>query len=159
DIVTTIRLNKAVSQARQAAEADHEKAKGGEGLAGLAQASGVSHASVGPVARTEPIPGVGRVPDLTRVLFSTEPNQIGEVVETDTSAFVVRVVEKIPARIPGRAEIREQVMPEARRDEASKKAKERATAVLAKLQAGGDLAAVAAAEGLQVKETEAFRRL
>src|SRR5262249_1401585 len=62
EIVTTLRLNKAVVRARQAAEADHEKAGNGEALASLAQASGGVHASVGPVARTEPVPGAGRVP-------------------------------------------------------------------------------------------------
>lgn len=159
DIETTLRLNKAVSLARQAAEDDHEKARDGQALATLAQASGGTHADIGPVARSEPVPGVGRVPDLMRVLFSTDAEQVGDVVETDTNAYVVRVVEKIPSRIPDLGQIRDKVTTDARRDAASKKAKERAAAVLAKVQGGADLASAAAADNLEVKETEAFRRL
>jgi len=159
EITTTIRLSKAVTLTRQAAEADHEKAASGEALPALAQASGGAHAAVGPVARTEPIPGIGRVPDLSRVLFATGVDQLGEVVETDTNSYLVKVVEKIPARIPELGEIKDRVMAQARHEEASKKAKERAAEVLSKLQSGSDLAAAAAAEKLEIKDTESFRRL
>lgn len=159
EIRITIRGNKAVTQARNAAQADHDKAKEGASLATLAPASGGAYATVGPVARTEPIPGAGRVPELMRELFSAEANQIGNVVETETNAYLVQVQEKIPARVPELAAIRPQVLEEAKRDAASKKAKEQAAAVLAKVQSGTPLAAAAAEQHVEVKDTESFRRL
>jgi peptidyl-prolyl cis-trans isomerase D len=159
EIQVTLRGNKAIGEARRAGEEGHEKAKEGQGLAAAAQASGGAYASVGPLTRGEPIPGAGRVPELVRELFSAEVGQLGNVVETDTNTYVVQVMEKIPARIPELNEIRDQVRTEARRDVASKKAKERAGALLAKLQGGESLEAAAAADSLQVKETETFRRL
>lgn len=154
-----VRLNKAVVEARRAAQEDHAKAVAGGDFGELASASGGTVRSVGPIARTDALPDLGRVPELTRALFAATPQSVGDVVETESDAYFFRVVEKLPARVPALSEIGDRVTAETRRDLAAKRAVERAGALLAKLQETKDIAAVAAAEGLEVRETEAFRRL
>jgi len=157
EIQISLRETKAVAEARRAARADHEKAVNGEALAALAGASGATRTEVGPLARTDALPGAGRVPALTREMFLLEAGQLGDLVETERDTYMVRVTEKVPSRLPDLAEVRDRVAAEARREEATKKARERATAVLAKLRENAEIAA--AAEGLEVRESEPFRRL
>jgi peptidyl-prolyl cis-trans isomerase D len=99
------------------------------------------------------------VQELLRAMFNADLNQVAEPIETDSNSYLFRVVEKIPSQIPPLSDIRDQVVAAARRDLAEKKAKEEAAALLTKLQAGEDLAAVAAAQNLSVQETDTFRRL
>lgn len=159
EIELTMRENRAAEAALAAARAAHEKVRGGAPLAEVAAESRGRHAAVGPLARGDSVPGVGRAPELLREMFSTDPGMVGALVETDRDAYVVQVVEKLPSRVPELAEIRDQVAAAAREEQAARVARERAEALVARLQEKADLDALAAEESLAVEKSEPFRRL
>jgi peptidyl-prolyl cis-trans isomerase D len=159
EIELAVREKRASEAALSAARAAHEQARAGQALSDLAAATKGRLATVGPLARGDSVPGIGRAPELMRELFATEVGQIGTLVETGREAYVVQVVEKLPSRLPELDEIREEIVAETRRSQASKQAQERAGEILARLGEKADLEAIAAAEELPVEASEPFRRL
>jgi peptidyl-prolyl cis-trans isomerase D len=157
DIVAALTKDKSRDLARTQAEGDQAKAAGGETLANLAQADGLSVATPAPFARGETITGIGMVPDLTKAALAANSGDVGPVVETPTGYVVFRVSEKLPSHVPPLAEIHEHVEQAARNEQAESLAKKKADELLPELQKS-DIDAVAKANKLKVEETGPFTR-
>ncbi len=154
-----LRREKASALRRERAGADGRRAAEGESLGALAVAAGLRLEAIGPLARGDPIPGVDRQAEVAEELFALSEGEAGDVVDGPDASYLLRVVEKIPARIPPFEEVRERVVEAARKERASDRARERAKALLEQLKQTRDIDAVAAGAGLRVEETEPFRRV
>ena len=79
----------------------------------------------GPLSRADEIKGVGRCPRLLEVAFSLAPGEISPMVEDGGRFFVLKLLERIPSRIPSLEEVRDEV----RRRVVQQKAISRARAI------------------------------
>ncbi len=155
-IVDTLKQQQSRDLAHAAANRAHTKASGGEALATVASADGLTVATPAPVAETETIPGIDRAP-LLSAAFSVTAGEVGPVVDAPQGFFVFRVTEKIAAHVPPLADIRAPVESAARTERATALAKAKAEALFPQVQKDG-LDAVAQAEKLKTEETGAFTR-
>lgn len=157
-ITDTLTQEKARDLARTRAEADRAKAAGGETLANLAQAAGLSIATPAPFAQEDVIIDLGREPELSKAAFAAAAGDVGPVVEVSKGPTVFRVAERMPAHVPELAAIRERVESAVRHERAQALAKSTAESILAELQKTPDIDAAAQAHQLTVEETGAFAR-
>ena len=167
-IADKLKQEKARELARARAEADRAKVTGGEKLADVAQASGLSVATPAPLARTDVIAGLGRNPELSAAAFEAAAGEVGPVMNTANGAIVFRVVEKLPAHVPELSAIRDRVETAVRNEGAQALAKTAAESMLTELQKTPDIDAVAKtfdakadtakAHGAKVEETGGFTR-
>jgi peptidyl-prolyl cis-trans isomerase D len=156
-IVTALTAEQSRDLARTRVEAAQAKAAGGEALANLAQADGLSVVTPAPFARTEAITGIGMNPDLAKAALAANSGDVGVATDATKGFVLYRVVEKLPSHVPPLAEIRQHVEEAARNDQAETLAKKKAEELLPELQKSG-IDAVAAANKLKVEETGAFSR-
>jgi len=156
-ILATLKQEKARELAQAQAEADRAKVAGGQSMAAVAQAAGLSVAAPAPFAQAEVIVGLGRNPTLEQAAFAGKAGDVGAVVDTPQGACLYRVLEKIDAHIPQLADVRPKVEEKLKNEKAAGLAKAKADALLAAAQKG-DLQAVATAENLKVEETGGFAR-
>ena len=167
-IADKLKQEKARDLARVRAAADRGKVTGGEKLADVAQASGLSVATPAPFARTDVIAGLGRNPELSNAAFAAAAGEVGPVIDTANGSIVFRVVEKLPAHVPELSAIRDRVETAVRNEHAEALAKTAAEAMLAELQKTPDIDAVAKtseakadtakAHDAKVEETGTFTR-
>ncbi len=157
-IVEKLRQQKARDLARARAAADRAKASGGESLANIAQAAGLSVSAPAPFSQTDAIAGLGRSPELAKAAFAANAGDIGPVVDVASGSLLFRVAEKLPAHVPDLAAIRDRVESAARTERAQALAKGAAESALADLQKGTDLDSVAKAHNAKVEETGPFSR-
>ena len=167
-IADKLKQEKARDLARVRAAADRGKVTGGEKLADVAQASGLSVATPAPFARTDVIAGLGRNPELSNAAFAAAAGEVGPVIDTANGSIVFRVVEKLPAHVPELSAIRDRVETAVRNERAEALAKTAAEAMLAELQKTPDIDAVAKtseakadtakAHDAKVEETGTFTR-
>jgi peptidyl-prolyl cis-trans isomerase D len=142
-ITDKLKQEKARELAQARAEADRAKVAGGEKLADVAQASGLSVATPAPFARADVIAGLGRNPDLSDAAFKAAAGEVGPVTDTKNGCILFRVVEKLPAHVPELSAIRDRVETAVRNERAQALAKAAAETMLAELQKTPDIDAVA----------------
>jgi len=157
EIVAALKQTGAKDLARAHADADRGKAGGGEALAGIAQAAGLSVSTPAPFGQSEPIAGLGPNPALARAALAAHPAEVGAVVEVPQGFVVFRLTERIDAHVPALDEIRARVEEKLRTERAQAVAKSTAEAAVADLQKS-DLDTVAKADNLKVEETGPFTR-
>lgn len=73
------------------------RASGAGGLSQAATALGLEAHTTEPFARADQVPGVGRSNAFVRAAFQLQPGQLSEVVTLPRGAYLIRLVEKIPA--------------------------------------------------------------
>ena len=156
-LVTTLTTEKAMEQARTAADADRRQAAGGAPLATLAQARGLTVATPSPFARGEAVQPLGSNPDFAKAVFAAAKGEVGPVVDSPGGAVVFRVVDLFPAHVPALTEIRDRVDTALRTERATELAKAKAQALLPAAQQNG-IDAVAQAEQRPVSDTGPFAR-
>jgi len=106
-----------------------------------------------------PVAGLPSLNEFLPVLNRTavgESSTLSETLEGDY--FIIRVDGETPAEKKPLAEVRDQVAEMWRAQEQARLAQEKATALADKVKAGETLAAVAEAEGLDLRQTEAVTR-
>jgi len=157
-IVSVLTQEKARALASDHADAARTKVAGGEALAAVAEASGLSVAAPPPFGQNEAIVGLGRNADITKAAFAATAGDVGPVIETPKGFVVFRVAERLPSHVPDLTAIRDRVELAARNERAAALAKSAADAALAELQKHPDLDAVARAQQLTVEQTGAFSR-
>lgn len=157
------------SLAREQAEADRERAfnerastlmdavlENPGSLAPAANAVGLPVQKLGPFAR-DGADGIAANAAVRRAAFSDALIQDGTVsdpIELAPNHNVwIRVVAHTPERVQPLAQVRDRVIAAVRADRARKAATKRADALLARLEAGESLAALAAAEALPAPQT------
>jgi len=123
-------------------------------LEAAAALAGKAIERVGPVVRGERS-GFAALPEIQRAAFSESLIQDGTVSDPielgPQHLALIRVVEHTPERALTVEEAREQVIADLRHDRSTRKARERADALLARLQEGTDLKALAAEAKVQLQ--------
>jgi peptidyl-prolyl cis-trans isomerase D len=152
-IVDAIKLERARELALQAVEKAHDRLLDRVDFTTVANDAHVDVQTPPPFAATETIAGLGGDSDLLKVIFETPTGEIGDIVSVDNGYLIFRVVERIDSAVPELTAIRNTVDRAARNDRARQLAKERAEALLKRLQETKDIDALAAAENLEVEET------
>jgi len=109
------------------------------------------------VGRSEPLPGVGRNRELEEALFTLATGGVSTPVKTGPGYLLAKVVQQLPAGVPPLPEIRASVVEAIKRERAERQALDRARALRDKVK-GGDLAALARAEGFTAGELGYFSR-
>lgn len=153
-IAGKLEQGKARELARARAEADRAKVTGGEALAGVAQAAGLSVATPAPFAQTEVIAGLGRSPELSTAAFAAAAGEVGPVVDAPNGFIVFRVAEKLAAHVPELSAIRDRVETAVRNERAQALAKSTAETMLSELQKNPDIDAVAKAYNAETHSAE-----
>jgi peptidyl-prolyl cis-trans isomerase D len=95
---------------------------------------------------------------LRAAAFSLTPGQTGRVVETESGAYLVRVIERKDAHVPEFAEVASDVKEIIAEEKAGKEAEARAKALLERAKKGEDLAVMARAEKLKMEQSGYFAR-
>jgi peptidyl-prolyl cis-trans isomerase D len=158
-IVDAIKQARAKDVAAERAGADRDQVVTGKAtLESAGQAAGIAVEKPEPFARTELIAGIGREMKVIDAAFAASPDTVADVIETPTAFYVVRVVEKLPSRIPELGEARDDVVKAYRKQQSEALAKKKAEDLLEPLKQQGNLAAFASANQLTVEETGGFTR-
>jgi peptidyl-prolyl cis-trans isomerase D len=110
------------------------------------------------IARGDPLPGVERDPGLEETIFTLAVGGISAPVKTPGGLVVVKAVQEIPAGVPPLGEIKPKVIEAIKRDRAEAMAMERAKALVAALDKGGDFVATAKTAGFTTGEFPLFSR-
>jgi peptidyl-prolyl cis-trans isomerase D len=149
---------RARERAREQAHTDRAKVQAGASLGEVAQATGLTVVDTPLVGRDETIPNLGRQPQLIEAAFALAPQQVSEPVAVEDTWYLVLPHEKVPSIIPEFSSIAEAVERRYKGEQAEQLAKEKAEALLARVQETKDLVAVAEQEQLTVEETDPFTR-
>lgn len=130
-------------------------------LAAAAEQANLQVQTLGPFARGEGT-GVAAIPAVARAAFSEsliQDGTVGDPIEVSPERSVLlRVVEHTPERALTVNEAREQVIAAIRADRTAKRANEAADAVVARVEGGEALAAVATERGLELQSIPGIPR-
>jgi peptidyl-prolyl cis-trans isomerase D len=110
------------------------------------------------VGRGEPIPGIERDSGIEETLFSLALGGVSAPMRTRDGYVVVKAMEQFPAGVPALADIKPLVIDAIKRERAEVLATERAKALVASLDKGGDFLAAAKAAGFSTGEIPLFSR-
>lgn len=139
----------------------NETLKNPTALAPAAAATGLPLQKVGPFSRDQP-QGIATVPAVLRAAFSdtlVQDGTISDPIEIAPShSVVIRVAQHTPEQALPLDKARDAVVLAIRADRQEKAAQAAADALVARVQKGESLAAVAAADGLQFNELPGLRR-
>ena len=147
--------------ARDAVDADREKARTGTALEDLAGARGLKVTTTPSVSRGQPIPDVSS-PALLTTALGLEACAVEEVVGTEPPYYLVKVTEKTPSDIQPLDQARAQIVETLRATKAREAARAVADEILAAAKSGtpsvASLTAAAQAKGYTLDETGPFTR-
>lgn len=139
----------------------NETLKNPTALAPAAAATGLPLQKVGPFSRDQP-QGIATVPAVLRAAFSdtlVQDGTISDPIEIAPShSVVIRVAQHTPEQALPLDKARDAVVLAIRADRQEKAAQAAADALVARVQKGESLAAVAASDGLQFNELPGLRR-
>jgi peptidyl-prolyl cis-trans isomerase D len=102
--------------------------------------------------------GVGRDPRLDESIWALAVGGVSSPVKTAGGYVIVKVEGQLPAGVPPLADIKDQVMEAIKRERGEALATDRAQALVATLEKGGDFAATARADGFTTGEVGFFSR-
>ncbi|MEK7878666.1 MAG: peptidylprolyl isomerase, partial [candidate division NC10 bacterium] len=105
------------------------------------------------LARGEPFPEVGQVPEVAEALFSLAVGGTSASHKTQAGYLVLRILDRLPAGVPPLAEIKAEVAEAVKRTKAEAQALERVTTLARAAEQGEDLTTLAKREGLGSGET------
>ena len=110
------------------------------------------------IARGQLLPGVERDAGLEENIFTLAVGGISAPVKTPSGLVVIKVAQDLPAGVPPLADIKMKVIDAIKRERADAMAMERAKALVAALDKGGDFASTAKAAGFATGELPLFSR-
>ncbi len=145
------------SAARAKADAARSSLLGAKDFAAEAKTLGLE-AREATTARGEALEGIGRDPGLEEAVFALALGGVSAPVKTRGGYAVVKAVEQIPAGVPPLPDIKARVIDAIKRERAEALAVERAKALIASVEKGGDFLAAAKAAGFSTGEIPLFSR-
>ncbi|MBI3770310.1 MAG: SurA N-terminal domain-containing protein [Deltaproteobacteria bacterium] len=160
-IERALRESGAEQAARDAVDADLEKARAGSSLEDLAATHGLKATTLPSAARGHPLPGVTN-PILLATALGLDTGAVEEVVGTEPPYYLFKVVEKTPSDFKLLAAAHDQIVETVRAHKAREAARGAAEELLttAKAATGGTegLATAARAKGYATDDTGPFTR-
>ena len=111
-----------------------------------------------PLEAGQTIPDAGASPEIADAIFRLRTGDVSAPIRTDRGYVVISVKEALPAHPGTFPEVRDRVLADLRREQATELAKSRAQELAGRAKAGNDLAAAARALGLEVQTSELVAR-
>jgi len=158
EISTTLRHEQASDAAHDAADKDHTALVSGGSIDETAAQHALSVDRPDPVARTDSLPGLGRVPALLNAVFELEPGAYTDPIQVNDTWVIATLKEKIASTIPDLAKVRDRVESAYRLERGGELAKAAADKFLQDATAKGTLEAAATADKRKVEDTGSFVR-
>ncbi len=156
---------KAVDSLYELSNALEDELGGGATIEDAARAMNLKSVSIESIDSTgqdnagTPVAGVPAAPSFLQTVFATEEGQDSPLTESGQEGFfVVRVDQITPPTLRPLDSIREQVIAAWKANQQSEQAKALAEKLTAEINAGGDLTAIAAANGITFSETAPITR-
>ena len=143
--------------ARQLANQDLTAALEGRSLEQLARKRSLDAVETPFFAQDEPVKGVEDDPKFAATVFSMKDGDI-QVVDDGPAPYLVKLVQRSPARVPPFDQIKDLVRMTLIRDNARKAAHQAAAALLKQIKTVADFDSVVASKHLQVRDTGDFMR-
>jgi peptidyl-prolyl cis-trans isomerase D len=129
-----------------------------QSLDGLAKKFNLQLGQVPPVSMTEPIGPLGNSQELHEIVFSLQPGELSQPIETDSGYVVMTVKNIVPAHQGTLAEVHAQALADYQQENSVTLAKQRAEQLAQKVKSGEPLDKAAKDLGLAVATSEPFAR-
>jgi peptidyl-prolyl cis-trans isomerase D len=156
-IIEELRTQAGAKLGREAAQEDLTAALGGANLEDLAKKRGIDAVETPLVAQGEPAGGIEQDRELMAAAFKLDPGQVALVPEKG-SPYVIKLVVRVPSRIPPLKEIEPQVRDALIRSMAEADASQQAQKILATIKSPADFDKAAIANNLEIKTVDPFTR-
>lgn len=153
-----LRAEKLARQLATRGEEVAEALRGAKGFAEEAKRLGLSPREAGPLAKGDPVEGIGRSAEVEEAVFDLAVGGTSEPLQIPQGYTIVRVVERQEAHTPPLAEIRDRVMAALKRKKATDRALETARELAQVFARGEAPQALARREGVKAGETGFFSR-
>jgi len=156
-IIEELRTQAGAKLGREAAQEDLTAALGGANLEDLAKKRGIDAVETPLVAQGEPAGGIEQDRELMAAAFKLDPGQVALVPEKG-SPYVIKLVVRVPSRIPPLKEIEPQVRDALIRSMAEADASQQAQKILATIKSPADFDKAAISNNLEIKTVDPFTR-
>ncbi len=157
-IRSKLQAEKLARQLKAKAEEAAETLRGAKAFAETARRLGLSVREAGPLAKGEPLPGIGRAAEVEEAVFTLAVGGTSEPLKVPQGYALVRVVERKEAHTPPLAEIKAEVTAALKQKKATDLALEKARTLAQALGRAEEPQALARREGVKAGETGFFSR-
>lgn len=157
-ITEQLKWERAQEQARALAERLGNEVKNPGDLDKAAAANGLEVKESNFFERTEAITGLGPSPEIAAEAFDLEVGEVSEPLPSAQGYVIIGVTDKQDAHLPTLDEAKDKVREAVVSAKATEAARQKAAAVAAALKGNADMAAVAKANGLEVRTSELVAR-
>jgi len=159
EIESFLSQQKSQQEALRLAQRLGQDVRGGQTLAGAAEALDLRPQETQPFALTDFLPEFAGTTAVQEMAFRLKPNEVSEPVSVPTGYAVVELLEVLPARERAElSDVRDQVERALRQERAGELARQRAQALADAASKAGDLRAAGRAAGVEVKLSNPFTR-
>ncbi|MEW6270843.1 MAG: SurA N-terminal domain-containing protein [Thermodesulfobacteriota bacterium] len=158
EVVQALETEAATEKAREAAEEDRTALVGGESIDAVAERRGFTVERPAPLTRGAAFPNLGRSMPLTTALWELPIGGYTEPTDVNGTMVIAKLVEKVPSRVPGLAEVKDRVEAAYRLERGGEAAKKKAEELHAAAAGAGGLAKAAEAAGKKAATTPQFGR-
>jgi len=156
-IIEELRTQAGAKLGREAAQEDLTAALGGASLEDLAKKRGIDPVETPLVAQGEAAGGIEQDRELMAAAFKLDAGQVALVPEKG-SPYVIKLVVRVPSRIPPLKEIEPQVRDALIRSMAEADASQQAQKILATIKSPADFDKAAISNNLEIKTVDPFTR-
>jgi peptidyl-prolyl cis-trans isomerase D len=160
DIAAALQTEKAQDLAEQLASqiAEDVRRGGRVPLSDIATKYGLTVQNSQPLAPNDALPGIGTAPEAQQEILQERADDVSAPIHTDSGYVVLSVKQIEPAHPATLAEVHDTVVQDYRHDKAVEQAKQLAADIAQRSKSGQTLDAIAKADALQVKTSDAFAR-
>ena len=113
---------------------------------------------VGPLAKTDPVEGLGPIREVTDAIFALPPGGVSAAIKVPQGYAIVRLADRQAERLLPLAEVRDAVLRAVRRQKADEAAQAKAKALVEGVRKGEDFRAAARAAGATGGDLPPFSR-
>ena len=128
-----------------------------DGFEKAAAALNLKTRDTAPFAQGMFIKDIGYVPGIVSFAFNYKSGDVSSTIDSESSIYFVKIIEEIPERVRPLEEAKPQLIAEIRSTRESDAARATAESIRREILTSGNIAAVARAHGLVVKETPLFK--
>lgn len=127
-----------------------------DGFERAAEASGIEVQNPSPFARGSFIEGLGYKPNVINFAFNHKVGAISSAIETETSVYLVKIMEAIPERQMTLEDIRDRLVGQIRKERSEEQTRAIAESIRQEALTSGDLESAAHERGLTIETSPLF---